>query len=327
VVQFAWNAYACCSTPGITWTAGNQSNINWELWIAENEMAAGAQWGVYNSTSPLSATMSDAGSAVGGATVAMFFQAANAGTPQPAGIQVVGRKTININAASPFSANPHTMQVPCPAYSNLLVVNYASGGEDLTGVSSNPSNTWVQAHALVGTGTPRVHNYYAANATLSPTTTVTLTLGSVSSQSAEIYCVKGAATAPFDVAAVNSAGLQTSCPGGTCNLNLVTITPTTVNGLILVTGSQEQNTSNQLVGASQLWDGCLYSAESLSVSGCSQNNPFGHYLNPNTSSVNFTATQLSNSLPVQDYVAEADAYKAAGTTTLQPPTGLTATVQ
>jgi hypothetical protein len=328
VVQFAWNAYACCGTPGITWTAGSQANITWALWAAENELAAGAQWGVYNSTSPLNATMSDAGSIVGGASVAMFFRAASAGTPQPKGIQVVGRKTININVSAPYNANPHTIQAPCPAYSNLMVIDYASGGADLTGVSSYPSNTWVQTHALVGTGTPKLHNYYAANATLSPTTTVTLTFDSVNAESAEIYCIKGAATAPFDVAAVNSTGNQTSCPGGNCNLNLVTVTPTTTNGLIIVDGSQEQNTSTLFVRTNQLWDGCLYSNESLSVSGCSQNNPFGHYLNPDTSSVNFTATQLSNSTPVQGYVAEADSYKSGiQSTAPNPPTGLAASVQ
>ena len=327
-IQFAWDVRACCQTPNILWTAGTNSNIPWQLWVAENEMDAGAQWGVYNSTAAINPNIVNSGSTVGGATVAMFFRSGNGGTPQPGGIQVVGRKTLNINSAPPFNGSPHTVQAPCPAYANLMVVTYGGGaGYDLTGVSSNPANTWAQTHALVTGGNPTVHNYYAANATLSPTTTITLNV-SPHSQNAGVYCIKGAAAAPFDVAAT-TVGNQTSCSGGNCNLDLVTVTPSTPNGLIIVTNSQNMNTSTGFVGANQDWDGCIYSGESLNVSGCSQNNVLGHYLNADTSPVNFTATQWSNSTPVQVYVAEADSFKSGTQTTSapNPPTGLTASVQ
>jgi hypothetical protein len=322
VIQFAMNWGTCCYTPGTSWTAGSQPNITWALWLAENEFPAGAQWGVYNSTAPFNATMSV--SPGGFATLALFFKpcaAPNCGTPRPRGIQVVGRKTLNSNAAAPFAANPRTVQAPCPANNNLLIVEWATGGssEDISSISSSPPNTWAALPAVNG-GTPFVHNRYAANATLSPTTTLTFNFTGVNSASGMIYCIVGASTSPYDKS-VNTNTTQNA--GG--SLNLGAIAPSTANGLILVVASQEQNTSRGFTSPlNGQWDGCWFSNEPLSVSGCSQNNAFGHYLNPNTDSVQFTATQTDGTA-VQGYVAALDAYKAASTnnTPPNPPTSLT----
>jgi hypothetical protein len=324
VMQFTMDWGRCCFTPGTTWTQGSQANITWNLWLAENEFPAGAQWGVYNSTSALNATMSV--SAGDFATLALFFKpciAPNCGTPQGAGIQVVGRKTLNSNAAAPFNANPRTVQVPCPAYSNLMVVEWATGGigEDISSISSSPANTWTALPAVNG-GTPFVHNRHAANATLSPTTTLTFNFAGVSSASGQIYCVKGAAVAPYDSSSNTNTTQNAGGP-----LPLGSITPSTANGLIFVVASQEQNTSRGLSSpANGQWDGCFHSNEPLSVSGCSQNNAFGHYLNPNTSAATFTATQTDGTA-VLGYVAEADSYKPYGNGLPNAPTGLTATVK
>lgn len=304
VVQFAWNAYACCITPGITWTAGSQSNISWQLWLADNEYDAGAQWGVYNSTSALNPTFTDAGSIVGFATLAMFFRSSTAGTAQPSGSQVTARKQGFYTSNAPTNANPHTQQLPCPTNTNLVVVNYSSGGNDLTGITSSPSFTWAPAHAFYGTGTPRLHNWYAANASATPATTVTLTFANAAnSESAEMYCVKGVATAPFDHAD-NAIGTQ-SVAG---NLTTVTATPGQANGIVFMSGSQLQNTSIGFTNANLLWDGCITSGEAVSNDGCAENNQWGHYLNPDTSAVTFVSPQTGGATAVLDWVAEADSF-------------------
>jgi hypothetical protein len=323
VAQFAMNWGQCCFTAGTTWTQGSQANITWSLWLAENEFPAGAQWGVYNSTAALNPTMSVSPGSF--ATLALFFKpciAPNCGTPQPSGIQVVGRKTLNSNASAPFNVNPRTVQAPCPASSNLMVVEWATGGssEDISSISSNPANAWTALPALNG-GTPFVHNRYAANATLSPATTVTFNFAGVNSASGQIYCIKGAAPAPYDTSSTTNTTQNVGGP-----LNLGSITPSSSNGLVLVDASQEQNTSRSLSSPSNgQWDGCWHSNEPLSVSGCSQNNAFGHYLNPTGSATQFTALQTDGTA-VLGYVAEEDAYKAAPTVAPNPPTGVSVTV-
>jgi len=144
--------------------------------------------------------------------------------------------------------------------------------------------------------------------------------------SVQLYCVKGAATSALDTS-VAGAGNQTA--GG--NWTSLSITPHTSNGLILVSGSQFSDTATGFAVTGQNFEGCFWSLEAtqaISNGGCSSNNLWGAYYNPNTSAVTWTATEVAGSA-VGIWAVETDAYEAAAgspgpPTAPAPPTNLTA---
>ena len=323
VIQFAWNDYVAIGTGGgigVHYMQGSQSNITWQQFLGTWAWAEAAQWGVYSSTSALNPTMTDSSS--GFLSLAVFFKSASAGTPMPNGIRIVGRKNVPFTNYSPWNANPLTVYFPCPSTADLLVADFDGAGQDMTAVSDSNLNSWTSSHALEcdsGNNTC-VHNWYAPNAATSTGESVKFTFNSMQgADSVELYCVKGAATSPFDIS-VAGTGNQTA--GG--NWTSVSITPSTSNGLIFMDGSQYSDTATGF--ATGLFEGCFWSSEGLSNGGCASNNAWGAYYNPNTSQFTWTATELSG-VAVGIWAAEADAFKAAPTQQPAPPTQVTGVVE
>ena len=375
-------------TAGFTYTAGSQSNITWALFSAEDAYDVGAQWGVYSSTAAMNASMTqNAGSTSAGfQSLAVFFRRSSAGTAAPAGMQILSKKSVNVDVSAPWNSNPRTVQVPCPTSTNLVVLEYQVGqfsnGQDVYNVTSSgntflpmspvtislssginssvtsmsvssgasvtnndylqidgglTTNEIVQVTAGGGTSTLTItrgqmgttgqshsasaritditpgcasesctHNYYAGGASWGPTSTLTMNFSAMADAVdwAEIYCVSGAASSPYDKT-VDATGSQ----GAAGNLTLVSLSPSTSNGIVFVDGSQALNTTNGFTTAGMYYDGCYWSNEATGSAGCAENNPWGHYANPGTSSYTFIATQVSGTTAAGTWDAQADAFK------------------
>jgi hypothetical protein len=323
VVQFAWNDFIDLGSGqgiGVHYKQGSQPNITWQQFLGTWAWAEGAQWGAYNSTSALNPTMTVSTS--GFLSLAVFFKSASAGTAIPNGIRIVGRKNVPFAAWSPWNVNPLTAYFPCPSTANLLVADFAGAGQDMTAVSDSNSNSWASSHALKcdsGNNTC-VHNWYAPNATTSTGEGIKLNFNLIQgADSVQLYCVKGAATSPFDTSVAGSGNQDAAG-----NWTSVSITPSTSNGLILMDGSQYSDTATGFTTG--FYEGCFWSAEAADIGGCASNNAWGAYYNPNTSQFAWTATELAGSA-VGIWAAETDAFKALPTQQPAPPTQLKAVPQ
>ena len=316
VLQYAWNETIAtinnCGACGVHYTKGNQSNITWAKLFDGWAWAYGAQWGVYNSTSALNPTFTV--STAGFNSSAIFLRSSSAGTSRPAGIYVTNSMNVpfvsTIGTGTP--ASPLKVYFPCDSSANLIIANYAGPGnsKDLTGVADSNSNTWTSNHAIFcdGGNNTCVHTYRAQSATLSDDQWVNLTISTpLPTDNIHLACIKGAASSPYDTNVTNS-GNQTVA--GDLTVFSGTVTPSTSNGLVVVTGSQFNNTTSNWTGAGQSYGGCYFSGEATSIGGCAANNPWGFFYNSSTSAETWTAHMISGSTAVAQWAAQADIYKA-----------------
>lgn len=256
------------------------------------------QWQVATGTATLTPTMTS-GTATAYSSVAICFKSATAGNALPAGIRVLGTQCSNTDNATGRGTST-TIGFPCPAASNLLIGVWIGASGDLTAVSDSVNGSWTSAHAgAVFGASGTVHIYYFPAATGSPAMTVTLTSANASSGDTIVfYAVQGAATSPFDLAASDNTHTQ----GTVAQFNIISITPTTSNGLVVAAvGVASGN-----VGADTWTPGYFDPPD--------ENNAWGHYYNPDTSAIQFkvTATNPPNIAP-GDWTSQAAAFKAAAT--------------
>ena len=310
VLQYAWNEEVnvlAGAGIGVHFTAGSQTNITWAKFVDGWVWANGAQWGVYASTSALNPTFTV--STGGFNTVSSFFKSSSSGTPMPSGIRVVARHQIPTFGLTPYATNPITSYTPCPSSANLIVADWGGPNEDMTAVSSS-GNTWTQTHAKFCDAGPNTctHNYYAAAATSTPAMSTTITISANSDDSVYLYCIKGAASSPYDTT-VTGTGNQSVAGNNTW---LSTMSPTTSNGLVTLNGSQEFNTTKSFT-TGQLYQGCFFSTENTDRDGCAANNAWGLFYNPNTSAETWTSNFIVGGTAIQVWAAQADAFKAAST--------------
>ena len=317
VTQLAWNDtvnLAAGSGLNIHYTAGSQSNITWAKWDDGYAWAAGAQAGVYSSTSALNPTMTT--STGGYVSLSVFLRSAAAGS-DVSGMHVNAIVDVPNGTSSPFNLTTITTYVPCPSADNLMVAHYPTGFKDLNSITDSHSNSWTQLHARVcdGGNNSCVHNYSADNATVSPDQHLTLTFSAAAEDTTMIYCITGAATSPRDTSAQQIASGNQTVAG---NLTLFTVTPTTSNGIVLVDSSQGENTTVGFTDSSLGYVGCFESGESLNLGGCTANNGYGVYNNPNTSGKTWTSTMQSGVTAAQFWAAEADVFKGPSAVTVVP---------
>ena len=315
VVQTAWDDNN--ATPAVSSiTAGT----NFTLVSADRAMYGfSGQAQLYNSTSALNASYTISATHTGFVTRAVFFKKTATGTAFPGGLQVNCMKTFWINTTafqSGASAGlPRTEQWACPSSngtaSTSAIFEWLAGGSGvLTSVVDGSSETFNMDAAATcpGGGAGCVRTAYYCGATLNSTQTVTVS-GTADSDSAKMYGVNGLATssssACFDKQ-VTANGTQAAAG----NINAGSITPTTSNGLVIGGLSVANNTMNGVTGSGQLFTGCRWGNQTVGNGGCDQNNGWAYYLNPNTSSVNFTYTEFDGSTAAGAWVFRADAFEA-----------------
>ena len=312
VVQFSWNDWLSTINTGgcigVHYTHGSQSNITWQKFIDGHDWCFGGQWGVYNSTAALNPTFTISTS--GFITAAVFFSPSGSGTSQPSGVRIVAQKNVPFMGTGSFNVNPVVAYFPCPPSADTIVANWSGPGPsttfDLSSVADSATNTWVSNHAEFcdASNDTCVHNFHTDGATISDAQNVTLTLKAMSDDTIHLFCLSGAASSSLDTTATGQ-GNQTVAG----NLTLLTVTPNVANDVILLTGSQFDNTTRSFTGGLN-YIGCFWSNEAISLDGCAANNPWGATYDSTTGSVTWTAVMQSGSMAVAQWSAEADAYKA-----------------
>jgi hypothetical protein len=305
IVQYAINESAVSTT---SIAAGTSP---WKLGGADIMNAADShfwQWQVQAAHGSITPTMTVAPSCAW-SSIAISFKSASAGNGLSAGIKVTDSQG-NANDNATGRTSPFTIQFPCPAGTNLLIGVWVGASGDLTAVSDSINGAWTSARASsVNGASGTVHIWYKAGASGGPNMTVTCTTAAATSlgDTFDILAAQGAAASPLDL--TNEAnGIQ----GAAGSLNIVSITPTTSNGLVVACVGVQSNNCDPASWSPGYWD------------PPDENNAWGHYYNPNTSAIQFSVT--TNHGAVSNWESQAAAFKAApaGTTVSVDDTDLLA---
>lgn len=324
-----------------SFVAGSQSNIDWNLLSADLKDGFGAQYGVYNSTTAFSPTMS-IGTSDAFVTAAILLKAGTAGGV-PSGMRIVHLQHqgfCGVSTCGSAFSNPAKLQFPS---SGNLIIALGGGGNPLcmiSSVSDTSGNSWGQAgstYSYSGGGYDTVQTYYAPNASTAPNLGLTMTFTNGNCDwDMQLYDVTGSATSPFDKAN-GATGDQTSSSG---SLTVpYTIAPAASGELIVTSNVWDFNTASGLmsnIGSTctatapvACSDADIFSGEPISgPEPVDQNNGWGHVYSTSTSAITFTWEQLSTSLAAGPWASMSAAFKAGGSgPTPAPPTQLESTAR
>lgn len=303
-VTYVYNdSYDLDGSNPVTWTAGSQSDISWQLSAADRLGHGAVEWGVYDSTAPLNPAMRQSVSS-NYVAVAVAFKAASAGGPQ------TGPYIASIHhlwlTFSGFDTSGRVEQNPCPSSANLLyLASIGADPDNLTGVSDSQSNAWGPTGASVANSS-LTQSFYSANAAVSPSMTFTLT-GSYADASALMYCAGGASTWAFDGTRTNTGNTGTA---GSTFGPTVSIVPSTASGIVFAQVGVDWNTINGVTGSGQYVHTDWWSAENESLEGLDQNNGWASQVYTSTSPISWTWHVVNSSLAVGDWASRADSFTA-----------------
>ena len=318
-----------------SYTAGSQSNITWNLQATDTIDGLVSQWGIYNSTAAIAPELTMSSNS-GYVSASIALKAANAGTPRPSGMQIIGIEHISLS--KPIGGvSPKFMQFPSSG--NLLVASIGPGGANyqVSGISDSSGNTWTSTGPVLGDGNAgKSQRFYAQNATPANNLTLTVnTTGGDSTTDANIllYDVVGAATSAF----VSHQSATNVCCGsmgsGSQFTSYTNVAPGTANGMAFAQMSVAFNTvcgagNNLMVSpATAVCDSYAYGGEPLDgPEPVDQNNGWAHYTFSTNANQTWTWPFSSNAL-IAFYATTLDFFKSASSVT-QPgaPSQLTAIV-
>jgi hypothetical protein len=175
---------------------------------------------------------------------------------------------------------------------------------NITSITDSNNNTWVNAAT---NGNPQI--WYAGNAVTGITIVITLHFsGSTNPTTVGFYDIKGAATSPFDVMAgvgsTNANGIATVSNGPT-------ITPTTINGLVITALQLGQGPGLAVTSPSgAVWDMCTYTSET-DMDLMENADGKAHLYNTTTATENWNWNITNN--PSNSWSATAVAFKTGST--------------
>ena len=318
--QFAANANAASVS---SFTEGAQSNLTWSLNGTDIHDGDATQAGVYTSTSAIN-PMFSSGTSQPWDSCVMALKAASAGNAPTASFRIV-----HMLHAQQRSTDASTYAAEMPTSGNLLVISYISGGNVITGITSNPSTTWLSTGANASITWAVSQIYYAANAATSNTQTFSISQsGTITGTTFMFYDIAGAASSPFDAdsggltndsSSFNSVPMCSSC-----------LTPTAANELVIGNiGNTECTATGVSTPTGALFDTATYTGNSVNgPESVDQNNGWFHYYNPSATPVAVTWPYTCGSQAILNWAGRVAAFKAAesGGQPL-PPTGLKAAVQ
>jgi Bacterial Ig domain len=238
-------------------TAGSQSNIDWKLRSAmiADRYPSCVQFGVYNSTAPLTPTFTLGTSATFNTAVAAF-KPAQTGSAPPSGIRVVYVQHDDTD-------NEQATSVPleAPISGNMFAILYGSGCQSPSTTdcsfptsASDGTNAYVQVGGNVispaGDGGASVGAvWYAKNVapgTYFPTWTIHPRSAGGNGNTMFLYDIAGASSTPLDTSfgssglASNTADQTSGGSGG--NLTTLTATPSQQNEVVLAAVGAASNT-------------------------------------------------------------------------------------
>src|SRR5258706_1735716 len=240
--------------------------------------------------------------------IAVKASAGAAGSPRPAGIY------INKILHNSWRSNSATLKLQFPTTGNLRVIRINHQGVDtITSITDSDGNTYTQK--TLDTTTPQY--YFAANQTANPNCVVTINFSGNNRESARLLDISGAAVSPFDV----YAGVTDTDRSGLTTLVGPTITPTTSNGLVLMSGDLAFGPGLAVTSpAGATWDLCTYTGETdnddMENADCD-----AHFYHPDTSALNVAYT-ITNNNPNTTCSVSAIAFKAAPLSPAAVPFGV-----
>jgi hypothetical protein len=332
LLEYAFNDNTSTDYQVSSFTVGSQSNITWKLLTSDTiqgnsgsyvngsttvhnfyENAVVTQAGVYSSTSAINPQVTQVGGSGNNyIAIAVAFEAASAGAAPPAGMRIAGLSHwlfLNNGATS------ETAQLPCVGDS-LLVVFVGGSADDITGISDG-TNTYTSSGATEFSSTnSSAHNFYVQAANCSATRTLTITFNQIlATQGDNIWLydiIGGSQSALFDSGAEAKAN---GSQGSAGNLNMLTITPSKPNEMIIASMGVNTNGLNGLTGAGQQFDLLVWGNQPFNSSDptvfSDENGAAGHVYVKSTSGVNITWTEVDGSTPAQDWAGRATALLAA----------------
>jgi hypothetical protein len=326
--QWAINAGGGGSVPNSvsSFTAGSQSNITWQLLGTSLFDGNATQAGVQTVAGAINPTFTS-GSSQNFSSCAVALKAVTAGQQNPQPFRVLHM----LHEQWPQSGNnPSVLEFPSSG--NLVIVSMAGGGSLVSGISSNPANSWSATGpgVVYSGGNPASQIYYAANATTSSSMTLNVTRNNnVSDGTYMMYDVAGAAASPFDKDSGGQAANQATIanPFTTCTNCL---TPSASNELIIANAQWNWCTAN---GASSP-NGSLFDASTDTVNSVNgpeyvdQNGGWLHFYDPNTNPVTITWSSMACTQAEGGWAGRDAAFKSGGSVAQQPaaPTQLKAMV-
>jgi hypothetical protein len=209
-------------------------------------------------------------------------------------------------------SSPYATQFPTSG--NLVVMSFISGSTTISNITSSPSNTWSSTGNVVTYGSQVASQmYYAANATTSDSTTLSITLsGGITGLTFMMYDFTGAATSPFDKDSGGQSGNQGSIVSAltTCGGCL---SPSAANEAIVGNFGQAWCTStgnNTPSGA--FFDTATYTGNSVNgPEGVDQNNGWFHYYDSGTSAITAAWAETCGSTQEGSWAGRLAAFKAA----------------
>lgn len=296
---------ACDNGHASSYTAGSQANITWKLLQADRNEGNASQWGVYNSTSALSPTMTF-GSSVGWCTAAVFLKSAAAGTAAPTDrIWVRGVHHFSMPTANGSFAISNPFLAQCPCVGNLLVGAYSSGSPNyrITAISDSSGKSWLQyGPGITNTaGGDPLHEdtcstWYSPAHSASDSLLLTVNLNGlpVNDGTLLVYDISGAAD-------VQNAPERSASATGTSNSAITSITTTTItpkknNSLIVMQVQQETNTETGITSPSgALFDSNTYDSQDIDgPMNVDENGGWAHYYTTDLTAITATWSLLAN---------------------------------
>ncbi len=300
-------------------SAGSQSNISWQLNGTDIHDGDATQAGIYSSTAAINPTFTSGTSELWDSCV-IALKASTAGTAPTQSFRIVHmlHEQMLSSDSSPFHAE-------MPSSGNLLLISFISGGNTISSITSNPSNTWSSTGALVTYGSQATSQiYYAANASTANAMTFSIgQSGTMTGTTFMMYDVAGAASSPFDLDSGGQTGDQksavsslTSCAG--C------LTPSAPNELIIGNIGNAWCTNIGITSpSSALFDVATYTGNSINgPESVDQNNGWFHYYDSSTNAITATWSYTCGSDAEGSWVGRLAAFKSGPQTQPQPPTSL-----
>ena len=226
-------------------TVSSQSNITWQFSDQSEYDAQAMQYGVYNSTSAINPTFTAEQADTWDSVAAFFTPGTSGGLPSQA-FRIDHVLHLNVMGGQGYT----TLEAGFPSSGNEIILSSFWGqGTCITGVSSNPSNTWTNTGPCYNGGSATTYDsrWYCSPCNTANNMTLTITLSTAGDGTILVYDVLNAASSSsFD----KSSGGQV----GNASNHLTSLT--TCSNCIAPSGAGE------IVFSEGGWDNCTASGAS-----------------------------------------------------------------
>jgi len=312
--------YASAQNSESSFTVGSQTNISWNLASTLLGDGAASQYGVYNSTSAINPTFTQASSnAYISCAVALL---ANATGSAPTTIPRVVHQEHDAmpkNSASPWHVG-FVLDVP----NSAVYLSYV-GNDSISSVSSSPSPTgtaWTASGSdFTGLNGHNHVNFYCASWTSPPGfVNLSISRGGTSNDSINMIYVVQNATCNLDVDSAGQSGNQTSA--GSLTVCTSCLTPTKQNDFIMSEGGQAFCTATSATSPSNAnFSTVWYTGNTVDGPTQTDENNFWSFLYNGSSLSAFTITYAEScDNPQGDWANRVAAYQSSANVAASVPT-------